>query len=148
MKKYNKPIVWTLHDCWTFTGHCAYFDFVQCEKWKQGCKNCAQYRNTYPYALFKDASEKNYERKKEAFTGSYQGMRYRMKKIDVPVSSESEDTVTRLSVFVWPQPFCFDKTEDDLKTEHLFDFSPDGITCAVDWLNEIYKTENKRWTKD
>lgn len=86
--------------------------------------------------------------KKEAFTGSYQGMRYRMKKIDVPVSSESEDTVTRLSVFVWPQPFCFDKTEDDLKTEHLFDFSPDGITCAVDWLNEIYKTENKRWTKD
>ena len=69
LKTCGKPVVWTLHDCWSFTGHCAYFDFVQCEKWKQGCKNCVQYRNTYPYALFKDASEKNYERKKEAFTG-------------------------------------------------------------------------------
>ena len=24
LKKYNKPVVWTLHDCWAFTGHCTY----------------------------------------------------------------------------------------------------------------------------
>ena len=69
LKVCGKPVIWTLHDCWSFTGHCAYFDFVQCEKWKTGCKECPQYRNTYPYALFKDASEKNYTRKKEAFQG-------------------------------------------------------------------------------
>ena len=26
LKEYNKPVVWTLHDCWAFTGHCAHFD--------------------------------------------------------------------------------------------------------------------------
>ena len=66
LKVCGKPVVWTLHDCWSFTGHCAYFDYVQCEKLKQECKNCAQYRNTYTYALLKDASKKNYERKKES----------------------------------------------------------------------------------
>ena len=65
----NMQVKWTLHDCWTFTGHCAYFDFVHCEKWKVGCKKCPQYRSSYPYALFKDGSKTNYLRKKAAFTG-------------------------------------------------------------------------------
>lgn len=69
LKVCGMPVVWTLHDCWSFTGHCAYFDYVQCEKWKTGCERCPQYRNTYPYALFKDASKKNYVRKKAVFTG-------------------------------------------------------------------------------
>lgn len=69
LKEYGKPVVWTLHDCWSFTGHCAYFDFVQCDKWKSGCEKCPQYRNTYPYALFKDGSRENYSRKKTAFQG-------------------------------------------------------------------------------
>lgn len=69
LKVCGKPIIWTLHDCWSFTGHCAYFDFVQCEKWKTGCENCPQHRNTYPYAIFQDASKKNYVRKKAAFQG-------------------------------------------------------------------------------
>lgn len=34
------PIVLTLHDCWNFTGHCAYFDFANCEKWKSNCYDC------------------------------------------------------------------------------------------------------------
>lgn len=69
LKELKRPIVWTLHDCWPFTGHCAYFDFVHCEKWKIGCKKCPQYRSSYPYALFKDGSKTNYLRKKAAFTG-------------------------------------------------------------------------------
>lgn len=86
--------------------------------------------------------------KKESFTGSYQGMRYRMQKKEVPVSETSEETVTKLSVFIWPQPFCFDKTESSEKTEKIFDFNPDGIREAVDWLNQNYKSEKKRWTKE
>lgn len=69
LKKCGKPVIWTLHDCWAFTGHCAYFDYAECEKWKTGCKTCPQYRNTYPYALFRDGSIENYARKKAAFQG-------------------------------------------------------------------------------
>ena len=69
LKTCGKPVVWTLHDCWSFTGHCAYFDFVHCNKWKTACENCPQYRNSYPYALFKDGSKDNYIRKKAAFQG-------------------------------------------------------------------------------
>ena len=35
----GKKIIWTLHDCWAFTGHCAYFDFVGCDKWLTGCSD-------------------------------------------------------------------------------------------------------------
>ena len=69
LKQCGKPVVWTLHDCWSFTGHCAYFDFVECDKWKTSCEKCPQYRNSYPYALFKDGSKVNFVRKKEAFQG-------------------------------------------------------------------------------
>jgi len=62
------PIIWTLHDCWAFTGHCAYFDFAGCEKWKSQCYQCPQI-HTYPRSLFIDFSGKAYERKKKLFTG-------------------------------------------------------------------------------
>jgi len=41
----NKPAVFTLHDMWAFTGHCAYS--YDCERWKTGCGKCP-YPNTYP----------------------------------------------------------------------------------------------------
>ena len=69
LKQAGKPVVWTLHDCWSFTGHCAHFDYIGCMKWKDGCESCPQYKNVYPYALFKDNSRGNYIRKKKAFTG-------------------------------------------------------------------------------
>ena len=69
LKTSGKPVVWTLHDCWSFTGHCAHFDYIGCMKWKTGCGSCPQYKNVYPYALFKDNSAGNYKRKKDAFTG-------------------------------------------------------------------------------
>ena len=36
----NIPVILTLHDCWTFTGHCTYFESVNCEKWKTKCYDC------------------------------------------------------------------------------------------------------------
>lgn len=60
-------VVWTQHDCWAFTGHCAYFNIVGCEKWKTGCYDCPQLR-TYPKA-YVDASERNWSDKKRLFTG-------------------------------------------------------------------------------
>ena len=67
LAKYNKPIVWTLHDCWLFTGHCAYFSFNGCEKWKSECFNCPL-KKDYPTSLVLDNSKKNFKEKKELFT--------------------------------------------------------------------------------
>ena len=63
----NVPVVWTLHDCWPFTGHCSHFDFIGCEKWKTGCFACPQKRE-YPASLLCDRSRKNWEQKRELFS--------------------------------------------------------------------------------
>lgn len=60
-------VVWTLHDCWAFTGHCPHFTMIKCDKWKSGCYKCPQY-NSYPKSLF-DNSKKMYSLKKRLFTG-------------------------------------------------------------------------------
>lgn len=70
LKKAEIPVVWTLHDCWPFTGHCAYFDYIGCEKWRLGgCENCKVHAKVYPYALFRDNTRQNYQAKREAYTG-------------------------------------------------------------------------------
>lgn len=68
LKEYNKPVVWTLHDCWAFTGHCAHFDASGCQRWKMECGQCCQSKE-YPSSLWKDASQANYTSKKKSFTG-------------------------------------------------------------------------------
>lgn len=63
----NIPVVWTLHDCWSFTGHCVYFDFAKCEKWRNGCFNCPQ-KKTYPSSYVLDRSRQNYRCKRQSFS--------------------------------------------------------------------------------
>lgn len=58
----GKRIIWTLHDCWAFTGHSAYCDAANCERWIYGCYDCPNMRE-YP-ASFVDKSSENWERKK------------------------------------------------------------------------------------
>lgn len=67
LEKAGVPVVWTLHDCWPITGHCAYFDFVECNKWKSYCSNCPQI-TSYPSSYFLDRSKKNFHLKKDLFT--------------------------------------------------------------------------------
>lgn len=62
------PIVWTLHDCWSFTGHCAHFDAIGCNHWKTHCQKCPQLKE-YPKSLgLIDNSWNNYNLKKKLFT--------------------------------------------------------------------------------
>ena len=68
IKKTNKKVIWTLHDCWSFTGHCAHFDYIQCEKWRIQCCSCLQ-KKRYPKSVFFDSSNRNYKDKKTLFTG-------------------------------------------------------------------------------
>lgn len=61
-------VLWTLHDCWAFTGHCSYFTFSGCDKWKgAGCSDCPQ-REEYPKSILRDSSARNFIDKRRIFT--------------------------------------------------------------------------------
>lgn len=66
--KEGHRIIWTLHDCWTFTGHCVHFEYAGCMRWKEGCHDCPE-KKQYPASLLLDNSKDNYRLKKEAFNG-------------------------------------------------------------------------------
>ncbi|SEV94402.1 Glycosyltransferase involved in cell wall bisynthesis [Chryseobacterium wanjuense] len=65
LSEFKKPIVWTFHDCWSFTGHCAYYEFVDCHKWKTECFKCPQ-THDYPQSYI-DQSTRNFRDKKRIF---------------------------------------------------------------------------------
>lgn len=67
IKKNNVRVIWTLHDCWTFTGHCPHFTVAQCNKWKTRCYACSQYKK-YP-KTYVDQSKNMYAKKKKWFLG-------------------------------------------------------------------------------
>ena len=80
LAKANIPVVWTIHDCWLYTGHCYYYSFAKCDKWMTGCGKCPQQR-LFPASWFVDRSAQNYIDKKNAFTSISQG-----RLVIVPVS--------------------------------------------------------------
>jgi len=66
LKTIQIPVVWTLFDCWAFTGHCTYFDDINCTKWIKGCSECPK-KKKYPSSYFKDNSKSNYLNKKSLY---------------------------------------------------------------------------------
>ena len=68
LKEENIKVVWTLHDCWPFTGHCTHFDFIGCFKWKYSCEKCPQ-KKEYPASALYDGSKRNYRQKQKLFLG-------------------------------------------------------------------------------
>lgn len=67
LRERNKPVVWTLHDCWSYTGHCCYYSMAECFKWEKGCVDCPQLR-AYPKSFLFDNTSMNYQQKRELFT--------------------------------------------------------------------------------
>lgn len=61
------PVVWSLHDCWALTGHCAFFDRADCDHWQDGCRECPL-PDEYPATMFRSSSASNFRVKREAFT--------------------------------------------------------------------------------
>lgn len=66
--------------------------------------------------------------KKEPFFGSDTGMRYRLTKTD-----------EGLLAYIWPEPFNFINTEDDLKISKVFPLTIEGKDEAVQWMNDMRK---------
>lgn len=66
LAKCGKPVIWTVHDCWLFTGHCFHYAAAGCDKWRTHCKNCPQ-KLAFPTSYLADRSKRNFNDKKLAF---------------------------------------------------------------------------------
>ena len=69
IKQHHIPVVWTLHDCWSFTGWCAYFDMANCFKWMEGCHGICPCKHDYPKTWFFNLGQQNWNDKRQVFTG-------------------------------------------------------------------------------
>lgn len=77
---------------------------------------------------------------KTKFTGSISGMRYSIEK-----ATEGDATVFK--VWVFPGPFCFEKTADDVKYYQTFEFEEESLPKIADWLNKQYESRADDWNK-
>jgi len=57
------PLIFTLHDAWLLSGHCAHS--FACERWKIGCGDCPDL-SIYP-AISRDGTARNWRRKRDIF---------------------------------------------------------------------------------
>jgi glycosyltransferase involved in cell wall biosynthesis len=63
LKNFDRPIVWTLHDCWPFTGVCHYF--YDCNKYETSCGSCPMLGSND----FNDLSNSVFEKKRQIYSG-------------------------------------------------------------------------------
>jgi putative colanic acid biosynthesis glycosyltransferase len=66
LKDFNKKVIWTFHDNWSFTGHCSFFTYVGCNKWETQCHHCPLY-DRYPKSYILDKSFNEFQLKKKLF---------------------------------------------------------------------------------
>lgn len=117
LSKTNIPVVWTVHDCWPYTGHCYHYSYAKCDKWQTGCGSCPQ-RREFPASWFIDRSRQNYIDKREAFTSVPTG-----RMVIVPVSEWMKSEMER-SFF---HGYDMRVIHNGINTETFGLFSGDGI---------------------
>lgn len=92
LKERQLPVVWSLYDCWPFTGKCTHFAEVGCRKWMTACKNCPQWKSSGPHTWLFDKSKKMFNQKKEWIEG--------LKNLDVITCSNWLDGEARQSILM------------------------------------------------
>lgn len=70
---------------------------------------------------------------KGTYSGSFRGMRYLIS------SKAAEGEERRLLLCVWPEPYCFAATPENLKEYFLFDFTEEGLIALEEKLNTVYE---------
>lgn len=133
IKRNNIPVIWTLFDCWAFTGHCSYFDNINCEKWKSECHNCPKI-NYYPKSYILDNSKTNFRNKSAIFNG--------VNNLEIIVHSNwLSDLVKqsylanyRINIVRSGVDVCvFKPTQSELKTKHNLTTKKIILGCASIW---------------
>ena len=78
--------------------------------------------------------------KKAKFTGSFQGLRFRMEKSSrLAKGGEEGQEEIGLLTSAWPEPYSFDATDPEKIRQAWFSFDEEGIQKGIDWLNQIYE---------
>ena len=72
--------------------------------------------------------------KKEPFSGSHHGMRFFMR---------AENDI--LHVWVYPEPWCFEQTSDDVKTLKDFPFTGEGLDESLEWISQEFEERKDYW---
>ena len=117
------PVVWTVHDCWLYTGHCYYYTYARCEKWRTGCGRCPQ-KHAFPASWLFDRSAANWRDKRVAFA-SLPSLTI------VPVSDWIRQEMA--SSFLAEQSFRVIHNGIDLSV-----FSPEAAGADRDTKNTVY----------
>ena len=140
LSEYNKKVVWTVHDCWLYTGHCYYYSAAGCDKWKTGCGHCPQ-RLRFPKSLMYDRSARNFIDKKRAFTSIP-----RKNMVIVPVSQWMRDEMRESFLSDYPfrvihngidtDVFAPRDSADVIKKYNLSDAKTIILGLASIWLKE------------
>lgn len=74
--------------------------------------------------------------KKEPFSGEHHGMRYYFC---------ADEDKTSFSVFIYPDPWSFEKTPDEEKRSTSFPMTNEGMDAAIAWLQNAFESERERW---
>lgn len=132
LRRSNVQVVWTLHDCWSFTGHCAYFSASGCDKWKTQCHNCALLKS-YPQTVLCDRSRENFLLKKKCFT-SIKNM------VLVPVSDWMKDLVDSSFLNQYPKHRIWNGIDVE-------QFKPHGRNSMIDKYGIYVLGVANKWEK-
>ena len=125
--KIQKPVIWTLHDCWAFTGKCTHYTDVKCTKWEVECFKCPQVKK-YPPSLLFDKSKEMFIDKKNWFT-SIKNMTI------IPVSNWLAGEVRRSFLKKYPIKPIYNWVDHEI-------FKPNKISA----VENTYNLENGRFT--
>jgi len=76
----------------------------------------------------------NHYKKGKAYTGSFQGMRYRIRKF-----AEDENSQTQFCLELWQEPFNYESTPKDKILSKYFTFDEEGYNNMLMYLNEAWE---------
>lgn len=125
-KKSKTPIIWTLHDCWAFTGKCPYFDLSGCQKWQSQCGGCPS-KKEYPAAFFVDRTKHFLEKK-------------------IRIISNSKSIITLVTPSLWLSKLIQKSALKKMECVVINNGIPDSFKYNLERLNSVkreLKIENK-----
>lgn len=129
----NIPVLWTLFDCWAFTGHCSYFDDIDCKKYKTQCEKCPK-KKFYPSSYFIDNSFNNFNIKKSLFNS--------VERLELIVHSKwlqqlvKSSFLSNLPLHTLPSGIDLDTfipCDSNLKEKHALQEKKVILGCASPW---------------
>ncbi len=134
----GKPVIWTMHDCWAFTGHCAHYEGIGCDKWKTGCHDCRGL-NKYPYTFNGLNVKRNYEEKKQLFNSFAEGQLTIAAPSDwlreqIGMSFLKEQKVITVHNGIDPEKFRY--TDSSFRTDHHLENKRILLAVASVWYRE------------